>query len=216
MLLALQSFERSPANLVRMDKDNFVLAVPEADSVSEGISPEQLKEMEKDPHQEHQVMHCFMPCTFSIVTLRHICILWHCRRWCVGSCKLVPDGVTDLHEHKIHARGSQHVNDYPDHLNPAGLQDDTQLSEQLSLLLCVISVLGRLDSCSELAWWHLASSLSNALHSVRLVLGMSAVGSCFVESPTHSRPAFVTSEMLSQCWLPLSSTSAVARHEHKA
>lgn len=107
MLLALQSFERSPANLVRMDKDNFVLAVPEADSVSEGISPEQLEEMEKDPHAEHQVMHCFMPCTFPIVTLRHICILWQYRRWCVGSCKLIPDGVTDLHEHKIHARGSQ-------------------------------------------------------------------------------------------------------------
>jgi len=33
----------------------------------------------------------------------------------------------------------RHGNDYPDHLNPAGLQDDTQLSEQLSLLLCVVS-----------------------------------------------------------------------------
>ena len=110
----------------------------------------------------------------------------------------------------------RHGNDYQDHLNPAGLQDDTQLSEQLSLLFCVVSVSGRLDSCSELAWWPVVSSLSHALHCVRLVIAMSAVGSCFVESPKHSRPAFVTNEMLSQCWLPLPSTSAVARHQYKA
>ena len=54
---ALQSFERSPANLVRMDKDNFVLAVPGSDSVPEGVTPEQLQELEQDPHAGHQVMH---------------------------------------------------------------------------------------------------------------------------------------------------------------
>ena len=53
----LQSFERSPANLVRMDKDNFVLTVPATDSLSEGLDPEQLQELEQDPHADHQVVH---------------------------------------------------------------------------------------------------------------------------------------------------------------
>ena len=100
MLLALQSFERSPANLVRMDKDNFVLAVPEATSIPEGTSPEELEEMEKDPHAEHQVMDCLIPCPLPIVNLKRICIFWQCRRWCVGACKLIPDSVADLYEHK--------------------------------------------------------------------------------------------------------------------
>lgn len=53
----VQSFERSPANLVRMDKDNFVLTVPGSDFLSEGVTPEQLQELEQDPHAGHQVMH---------------------------------------------------------------------------------------------------------------------------------------------------------------
>lgn len=49
--LLLQSFERSPANLVRMDKDNFVLTVP---SSSESVDVEQQEELEKNPHAQHQ------------------------------------------------------------------------------------------------------------------------------------------------------------------
>ena len=49
--MLLQSFERSPANLVRMDKDNFVLTVP---SSSESVDVEQQEELEKDPHAQHQ------------------------------------------------------------------------------------------------------------------------------------------------------------------
>ena len=59
MMLVLQSFERSPANLVRMDKDNFVLTVPGEDPLAEGMSPEQLQELEQDPHEDQQVMQHF-------------------------------------------------------------------------------------------------------------------------------------------------------------
>ena len=52
----MQAFERSPANLVRMDNNNFVLTVPASQSNSEAVSEEQLVELEKDPHAKHQVM----------------------------------------------------------------------------------------------------------------------------------------------------------------
>ena len=52
----MQGFERSPANLVRMDNNNFVLTVPSSQSGADAVSQEQLVELEKDPHAEHQVM----------------------------------------------------------------------------------------------------------------------------------------------------------------
>ena len=52
----VQAFERSPANLVRMDNNNFVLTVPASQSGSEAVSEEQLVELEKDPHAGHQVI----------------------------------------------------------------------------------------------------------------------------------------------------------------
>ena len=51
----VQAFERSPANLVRMDNNNFVLTVPASQSGSDAVGEEQLVELEKDPHAEHQV-----------------------------------------------------------------------------------------------------------------------------------------------------------------
>ena len=58
----MQAFERSPANLVRMDNNNFVLTVPASQSGSEAVSEEQLVELEKDPHAQHQVM----PLSFGV------------------------------------------------------------------------------------------------------------------------------------------------------
>lgn len=52
---SLQSFKRSPANLVRMDNNNFVLTVPAPKA--EELSQEQLEVLESDPHADHQVMH---------------------------------------------------------------------------------------------------------------------------------------------------------------
>ena len=63
-----------------MDKDNFVLAVPAADSLSEGVTPEQLQELEENPHAGHQVIYPLLMRLVLLSVHHNADMSWHASR----------------------------------------------------------------------------------------------------------------------------------------